>query len=273
MKQRCRGLSLTELMVATTLLATATAGGLASLSRAHAARRDAGMLQELHERAQYVFATLEPELQMAGYFGTGPVPAAIAPDEVPEPALRCGPEVIGRLDLPVQVQTTWNLPCAPQGGGQVAGSELMILRRVSARMAQGAEAGRAQWRSTAAPSAGHLHWLGDAAWTPVAASRGEELRDLIVRIYYVARNADGEPGLPALRVKNLTSIAGVPAFIDTEVMNGIEDLQVELLPPAGRPLSARIRLRVRAQGNRVRAATAPDVLEVTRQFTLRNARN
>jgi hypothetical protein len=145
----------------------------------------------------------------------------------------------------------------------------MILRRVSTRMATATEAGRAQWLSTA--SAGGLYWQGNAPWTPALVARGEELRDLILRIYYVARNADGEPGLPALRVKNLTSIAGVPAFIDTEVMNGIEDLQVALLPSAAKPVIVRIRLRVRAQGKPVRTTSAPDVLEVTRQFALRNA--
>src|SRR5690606_12346918 len=65
---RWRGFSLTELMVATTLLATVTAGAVTAFTRAHAARRDAGQLQQLHERAQYVFASFEPELQMAGYF-------------------------------------------------------------------------------------------------------------------------------------------------------------------------------------------------------------
>lgn len=270
MKSRCRGLSLTELMVATTLLATATAGGLASLSRAQAVRRDAGLLQELHERAQYAFGTLEPELQMAGYFGPGPAPSALSSAGIPVPALRCGTEIITRLDLPVQVLSGWTLPCAAQGGGHRAGSQVLILRRVSARLAAAAEPGRAQWLISA-PAAAGLHWQGDADWTPAAHAQGAELRDVILRIYYISRNADGENGLPALRVKNLTSIAGAPAFIDTEVMHGIDDLQVELLPSPSSPTSARVRLRVRAQAGTVRGAPA-QVLEVTRHFTLRNAR-
>lgn len=94
----------------------------------------------------------------------------------------------------------------------------------------------------------------------------------MLRIFYVARNSDGEPGLPALRVKYLTSIAGAPAFIDTEVMNGVEDLQAELQATPGTPTRVRVQLRVRAHGRSVQGATAPQVLEASRLFTLRNAR-
>lgn len=269
MKHACRGLSLTEMLVATTLLATATAGGIASLSRADGARRDAAKLQELHERAQYVFATLEPELQMAGYFGTDTPPTAID-DDVPEPALRCGPEVIRRMDLAIQAHANWPLPCAPQGGGQVPGTHVLVLRRASARLATGTEPGRAQWLRNSAAGNGRLFWLGDAPWSPETGSPGEELRELVLRIFYVARNADGEASLPALRVKNLTSISGAPAFIDTEVMNGIEDLQVQLLPAAIAPSQVRVQLRVRAQGRAMHGTSAPQVLEASRIFTLRN---
>lgn len=269
MSAPCRGISLTEMLVATTLLATALAGGLASLSRADGARRDAARLQELHERAQYVFATLEPELQMAGYFGTDQPPPAVE-DEVPEPAFRCGSEVIRRMVLAVQVHGNWSLPCPAQGGGQLPGTQFLVLRRAGARLASGAEPGRAQWLASPTAGTGRLYWAGDAPWGPEAAARGEELRELVLRIFYVARNADGEASLPALRMKNLTSISGAPAFIDTEVMNGIEDLQVELLPAANTTTQVRVHLRVRAQGPPVRGTSAPQVLEASRIFTLRN---
>ena len=259
------------MLVATTLLAAATAGGLASLSRADGARRDAARLQDLHERAQYVFATLEPELQMAGYFGTDEPPPALEGD-VPDPALRCGPEVIRRMDLALQVQGTWSLPCPAQGGGHVADTQVLVLRRASVRPASGVEPGRAQWLGNTANGVGRLYWLGDAPWNPETAAGSQVLRELVLRIFYIARNADGEPGLPAMRVKNLTSIAGVPAIVDTEVMNGIEDLQVEWLPTADAPARVRVQLRVRAQGRPVRDASAPQVLETSRIFTLRNGR-
>ena len=64
-----------------------------------------------------------------------------------------------------------------------------------------------------------------------------ELRDLIVRTYYISRNSNNRPGLPALRVKSLSRVGATPAFAgvdddtglnaDIEVMPGVEDLQVQ----------------------------------------------
>lgn len=265
-----RGFSLVELMVATALLAVATAGGLTAFSHAQSARRAASDAQQQHERAQYVFATLEPELQMAGYLGNAAASAPLAATDIPESALRCGTDVVRRLALPLQVLPTWSLPCAASGGGAVDGSDVLVLRRASARIAAAPQPGRAQWLSRITGAAdGALYWDGDAPWHPGVP--GEELRELIVRIYYVARRADGDASAPALRVKSLTSIAGVPAFIDTEVMPGVEQLQVELLPSPAAPRAARLRIRVRADSSAVRAGAAAGALEVTRQFGLRNA--
>lgn len=268
--KRSRGLSLTELMVATTLLATATAGGLGALSRAHAARRDAATLQQLHERAQYTFATLEPELQMAGYFATDAPPAALDEDELPEPVRRCGGELVRRLDLPVQVLAGWDLPCEARGGGALPGTSVLVTRRVSARVADSPADGRGQWLSIMGHAGpGQLFWQGEAEWSPADAADGKDLRELLVHVFYVARSADGDAALPALRMKSLTSIAGTPAFIDTEVMNGVEDMQVELLPSAATARALRVRLRVRADAP-VRDGT-PRTLDITRHFALRNA--
>lgn len=60
-----------------------------------------------------------------------------------------------------------------------------------------------------------------------------ELHDLVTRFYYIATDSDGSPGAPALRVKTLSSVAGHPTFIDTEVMSGVEDLQVEFRTDGG----------------------------------------
>ena len=266
---RNRGLSLTELLVATTLLTTVTAGGLTAFSNAQAARRDASQLQQLHERAQYVFASLEPELQLAGYFGGNAPPAPVAADDIPEPAQSCGADLVRPLGMPLQAMPTWSLPCEPRGNGAVEGSQVLVVRRVSARTASAPQAGRAQWLSDPLdPHDGRLYWHGEAPWAP--GDGGAELRELIVRVYYVAQAADGDGSTPALRVKSLTSIAGVPAFIDTEVMPGVEHLQVELLPSPAAPRAIRVHLRVRTDAT-LRDQAAPDTLDVTRYFTLRNA--
>src|SRR5690606_7405620 len=235
------------------------------------ARREAGQTQQLHERAQYAFATLETELQLAGYFGTAGAPAALRAADMPEPAQRCGLDLVQRLDLALQVAASWTLPCDPRGDGAVPESDVLTVRRVSARGSHAAQEGRAQWLSRVTdPLGGHLYWRGDAPWSEPA-SPGEELRDLILRVYYVARSADGDPSVPALRMKSLTSIAGVPAFIDTEVMPGVENIQVELLPPALAPRAVRVHLRIRTDASGARAGSAPRTLDTSRYFTVRNA--
>src|SRR5690606_26943400 len=139
----CRGFSVTELLVATTLLAIVTAGGLTAFSCAHSARREAGQTQQLHERAQYAFATLEAELQLAGYFGPAGAPAALRAADIPEPAQRCGLDLVQRLDLALQVAASWTLPCDPRGDGAVPESDVLTVRRVSARGSHAAQEGRA----------------------------------------------------------------------------------------------------------------------------------
>jgi prepilin-type N-terminal cleavage/methylation domain-containing protein len=269
---RCRGFSLTELLVATALLAIATGGGITALARAHVVWREANLQQQLHERAQYVFATLEPDLQMAGYFGGSGSPGALAVTAIPTPALRCGPELIRRLDVALEVAPNWPLSCAANAGGAVTGSDVLTIRRASARLASAAEPGRAQWLGNSVqPQRSRLTWVGDTAWRPIDVAVGEELREVLVRVYYVAREADGETTLPALRMKALTSIAGVPAFMDTEVMHGIEQLRIEVLPTAAEPRSVRVHLRVRATAPGAGANAATGTLQVERRFTLRNA--
>jgi prepilin-type N-terminal cleavage/methylation domain-containing protein len=260
---KCRGFTMTELLVATLLLALLTAGGLGTWVHGRVAWQQSAVEQILNERAQYVFATLEPELQMAGYFGQSPPPVQLAVDEIPLAARSCGPELIQRLDQPVEVAPAYELPCAARGGGALNGSVQLTVRRASAQPAATAP-GRAQWLGSV--TAGQLVWNDIAgAVTPADTER----RDLLVRVYYVARAADGDATTPALRVKSLRTVAGVPAFMDTEVMPGVEALEAQLLP-ADAPRSLRITLTVRADQADLHQQTMRR-LTVTRQFTLRNA--
>jgi hypothetical protein len=265
------GFSLTELMVATALLATATTGGIQAFARAQASRQEASITQQLHERAQYTYASLEPELQMAGFFGAGATPAVLADEGLPAGAAACGSSVIARLNVPVEAVRGWTLDCDSRGGGAMADSDVLIVRRASASLASSAEAGRGQWLSdSTVPANGRLFWRGDATWSPTSVAQGKELRELIVRVYYVARESDGNPGLPALRVKSLTSIAGEPAFIDTEVMPGVESMAVEVVPSADAPRAVRVALRIRADAPPAREDVSSRTLQVVRHFALRN---
>jgi type II secretory pathway pseudopilin PulG len=258
------GLGLVELLVAITLVSTLAAGGLAAFARANAAWRVQVADQRRLERAQFVFSTLEPDLQMAGYFD-GALPSPLPAATIPASVQACGAQIVSRLDVPVERLESLPSACVARSVLDTD-SDVLVVRRASAQLAM-PRPGRAQW-STAGDAAGGnaLSWDGQ---TPPEAPNAT-LRDLILRIFYVARGADGDPSLPALRVKSLTEVGGRPAFVDTEVMPGVESLEVDLLPPAA-PRSIQLRLRIRADAADAGARDAGRTLSVTRRFTLRNA--
>ncbi|MEY2854583.1 MAG: hypothetical protein RL030_1715, partial [Pseudomonadota bacterium] len=218
-----RGFTLIELLVALCIASIAIAGGLTGMARVLEAWHLTQVDERLHERALYVFATLEPELQMAGFFGSGPAPGW-APASIPPPSLAgCG-LTLPRLDAGIEAYTTaWPLACAAQGGGMVAGGTVLIVRRATAN-ATTPEPGRVQLLdSEAVPGLRQLRWDGA---TPTGAATPPDLlwRDLLLRTYYIARAADEDAATPALRVKSLTAVAGRPAYVDTEVMPGVANL-------------------------------------------------
>lgn len=246
-----RGATLVELLVAMLLAGIALAGALTSLAQAQRVWHDAERLARMHERAQYVFGTLEPELQMAGYFGSGAAPQPLAVPASAIPGMNsCGSDAVLPLQPAVRVMAgNWSLPCAPHGQGARPGSNVLLVHRASTRIADAAD-GAVQ--------------LTDPGPPP-------QLRDLFVRIYYVARAADGDARTPALRVKSLTAVAGVPAFVDTEVMPGVESLEIELRPDSNTPLSVLVCLRIVADAADLRGGERLPVLAVERRFSLRNA--
>jgi Tfp pilus assembly protein PilW len=245
-----RGTTLIELLVALVLAGLVMAGALTGLAQAQRVRHDVERQARLHERAQYVFGTLEPELQMAGYYGTDTAAQLSGSLAALTAMASCGFNSALPMQPAVRVlRGNWSLPCPAQGRGALDNSDVLILSRASARVTSTVE-GALQVLSRDTPPA---------------------MRALLLRIYYVARAADGDPLTPALRVKSLTAVAGNPAFIDTEVMPGVDDLQIELLPNAVAPRMVRVRLRVRADAADRRGGATPPVLVLDRRFNVRNA--
>jgi prepilin-type N-terminal cleavage/methylation domain-containing protein len=260
-----RGATLIELLISMTLMATLAAGGLAAYAHVNSSYHAASVEQRLQQRAQYVLATLEPELQMAGYFA-GAAPTKLAEDGLAAQVRSCGAQLLTRLDTPLEQASALPRGCDPRGG-LMPGTQILIVRRVSAHTAL-PHMGRAQWLSqSGATRSGQLLWNGSM---PAGTAADAELRDLIVRAYYIARSADGDAVTPALRVKSLTEVAGKPAFVDTEVMPGVEDLQVSLRPTDA-PRTIRITVQLRSDAADLRAGEPPRHLLVTRHFTVRNA--
>jgi type IV pilus assembly protein PilW len=265
------GFTLVELMVAVALGLVVIAGTLVAWMHVQRYYARAQVENRLHERAQYVFATLEPELQMAGYLGLGNTVPTIDADTLPPPARRCGDLLITGLSRALEVSDDrYALPCAAEGRGVVPVTDTLSIRRASARLATPAP-GRAQLLGALPTGLRTVIWNGALPAGSVLQPSRLELRDLIVRSYYVARSADGDANTPALRVKNLTAISGSPAFVDTEVMEGIEDLQVTTLPANGSPRSVQVTLGIRADAADVRPGEPLPRRRFTRHFALRNA--
>lgn len=254
-----RGFSLVELLLALALGAALIGTALTLYAQGRTALRGADAVAQLAEQARYAFATLEPEVQMAGYYGLtarggdfrflqgGNVAA-------PATALRQGPPALAALNAAAQacgLQFALDLATPLQAANDHYAAGIAATAACAAHPAAVATADTLTTRRAATPTAtaqpGRLQLLvdridparrfvlADGTLPPgtVLAPGQLELHDLATRFYYVATDADGSAGLPALRVKTLTSVAGRPSFVDTEVMAGIEDLQVELAIDGG----------------------------------------
>lgn len=222
-------MSLVELLIGVLLGATATSGALAAFAAGSASYHTSQAQGRLNERAQYLLSSLVADVQLAGYFGLNSAGFLAAPESPPGDSRLCGAGHMSRWAHAVEVQDdTWRLPCPAQGAGAMPGSDVLTLRRASARLA-GREPGRLQvLTSLTNAAARRLLVMAPLPAGTVLGAGHSELRDLLMHTYYVARAADGsDSAQPALRVKSLTSIAGRPAFVDTEVMPGVEDLQIE----------------------------------------------
>lgn len=265
-----RGFSLVELLVATAVLAVVTAAGITGLLRANALARDAAVQLRLQERATYAMGTLEADLQMAGFFGLGRPFAGIAA-ELRSAASACGPDLPGELLRAVQVLPAYTLACGAAAGGAAPQTPVLLIRRASARESA-PDAGRWQWLGRADLPAGSRLILDNALPEGMQLVAGRaDLRNLVVRAYYIARGSDGDPRTPSLRVKSLTSVRGQPAFIDTEVMPGVQSMQVSLFPDAQNPDTVRLALELREEPTERRTSGPSAQRLFSRQFALRNA--
>jgi len=198
-----KGMTLVELLVALLLGLVLMVGTLKLYSHGALTYRFSEDTARLQERGRYVLSTLEPDIELAGFHGltnaalTGELPAAID---------LCG---LGRT-RPVGSCT----PIASSG-------DTLALRRVETSSVA-AEPGRLQVYSARLTGRGAPLLFSDGE-VPGPVDADHTVHNLVVRAYYVAPS----PAAPALRVKSLTSVSGSPAFIDTEVMPGVEDLQVQ----------------------------------------------
>ena len=245
--RRNRGFSLVELLVALTiggLLITGTVFIYSQSRNTFALNESQARLQE---DARYVLSVIEPEIQLAGYYGftnqggnisyfdagTLTHVSALRQDDaqfaaVPAALHSCGTN--WALDLFMGVQGAENTydwapagsNCAASGGGTVADTDTLTIRRVAVATSAPTLTRVQFYTNRLAPNENYL-FRANAAPGPITANV-TEVRNLVVQGYYISQNSVGIAGLPALRRKSL--VAG-PTWLDEEIMRGVEDLQVQ----------------------------------------------
>lgn len=282
---RIAGFSLTELMISLVLGAVVLVALLRAIGTASAALRSRDAMAEARERARFALATLEPDIQMAGFYGlsmrggdfgwlsagdaVGAAPASALRQEslplaaAPDAAHECGNNFA--IDLATAIQASddvygFGIPvrmgCQPNGGART-GADTLTIRRAGSSVSP-PEVGRIQLLVDRSDE--RKRWLLADGTLPAGLTLTPgrfQCHDLEVHSYYIANDSVGQRGTPSLRVKSLTSVAGVPSYLDTEVMPGVEDLQIRLqtesgiYDPSHLPAGAQVRavqiwLRVRA---------------------------
>ena len=241
------GLSMIELLVALAIGSFLIIGAVTMQSQS---RRNFDVNEQqarLQENARYVMAVIEPELQLAGVYGYSQDPNAVmwvdgGADPTPASSLRmddaaapglpdslktCGDNfAVDVLTTATATNNEYTLECAAEGGGAQADTDTLVLRH-SAPGRVDPDNSRLQIYSerVVAQINTRLFVSNDAPDTLEDEQR--EVRNMVVNAYYISQNSDGRPGMPALRMKMLSSDAGAPAFIDQEVLRGVEDLQIQ----------------------------------------------
>lgn len=261
--RREAGLSLIELMVSLAIGTFLVAGAVLVYSNGRNTYALNESIARVQENARYVISVLEPDLELAGYYGftnaAGTVqfvsgaspgtvyatanamrqwsvddnPVTAAPvANLPPNAHSCGTNFAVDVLLPVQgsngafaVGRDPATECDAYGAGAQPGSDTLTIRRASSVTAP-PEAGRLQIYASRLRSQSAQQLFADGT-APGPIDDDNEVRDLVVHTYYVSRDSVDRPGVPALRVKSLSTVGGRVTFTDEEVMPGVEDLQVQ----------------------------------------------
>jgi type IV pilus assembly protein PilW len=224
------GFTLVELLIAITLSTLLLGAALSAFAAASRSYREAEELARLQERASYALSVLEPEVQLAGYGGLHALAGLPWSSPLPTEADRCG--ILGSPPLTaIRIHAgRYGLHCEAQGGGPFATADVLSIVRASGRLIETTDPGPKVLTSRAATEPSRVIGNGAAPMNVALAPGRSELRSLLAMSFYLARRSDGATAAadsPALRVKELITIAGSPAMRDTEVLPGVEDLRFE----------------------------------------------
>jgi hypothetical protein len=128
--------------------------------------------------------------------------------------------------------TKWPFPedtCDAEGGGFVTGTDTLTIRRASNPPSDGMgakQANRLQLLLNRLSPTNQFVFADGTLPADVTLKKNQiQVRDLIVRTFYISKESTDPKAenLPALRMKALSGLG----FLDTEIMRGVEDMQVQ----------------------------------------------
>jgi len=254
MRRRQTGMSLVELMVAIAIGLFLLAGITALISQQSSARAELDKSSRQIESGRYAFTLLQDDIEHAGYYGRfgGTMTASSV---LPNPCSVATASVGDALALPLQgydAPTSVPAPlsnCLPDAN-HVPGTDILVTRRletgdVLALPATGV-AGQIYVQTTPAdkkigigpdptPATPSTYTLVQKdATTPAPLWR------YVQSIYFVSpcnryaagatvctSAADGGKPVPTLKRLELTASGGVPAFVITPLVDGIQNMQLD----------------------------------------------
>lgn len=254
-----RGVTLVELLISLVIGAVLIAGAVYIYSQSRRSATVNDTQSRLQENARYAMSQIEPDIQLAGYYGFSNRPddfkfisggststyitASKMQARASDTAIAgvgttngCGKNFAVNVIATIEGRNNgYNLGCAPPtaAGGAQDNADTLTIRRATTPPGNGlgtAVANRLQVLvSRLSPTNQYLFADGSLPTTPALKANLVQVRDLIVRTYYVSKNSTNPnvTGLPALRVKALADGPAFPDTADTEVMRGVEDFQVQ----------------------------------------------
>ncbi len=233
---RQSGITLVELMIAMTIGSVLIGGTLFVYSSARGAYATNESFALMQENARFALSIMEPDLELAGYYGQHRDPTVIAgsalerPDTLGGIINDCGPNWVVQFDQHVEgyndVVDFDEWACVDSSRIQPL-SDVFAIRRVDGVPAAALEPGQIYMRSSEAPRSEVFEGVDEPTSLPDSASNYA----VVANGYYVSPISIGvntnNDTLPSLRRIQLTNQGGAPSMLDTEITTGIEDMQIQ----------------------------------------------